>query len=296
MMALRDIAVVLDDSTASEIRLGIAIALAQQHGAHLTGLSALELLMPTRPIVRPRGNPEVDTQPDSQLLNWGAASPVDYSEANRQAAERAEQIEATFRERLRFSHLRGEWRVVSGKVSEAVVGQARQADLVILGQVNPDHRLPPEGRQLVEDVLMTSGRPILVIPYIGRFETVGSRILVGWNNSREAARAVNDALPLLAKATSVVVLEASPRKSATDDVTSAGLTRHLTRHGINAETSRTVLVDTSAPDLLLNYAADLGADLLVIGGYGHSRVRELVLGGVTHELLRHMTLPVLMSH
>ena len=143
---------------------------------------------------------------------------------------------------------------------------------------------------------MTSGRPILVIPYIGRFATVGSRILVGWNNSREATRAVNDAMPLLAKAISVTVLEASARNSATDDATGADITRHLTRHGINAEITRTVTSSISTPDLLLNHAADMSADLLVVGGYGHSRLRELVLGGVTRELLRHMTLPVLMSH
>jgi nucleotide-binding universal stress UspA family protein len=296
MTALRDIIVVLDDSAASEIRLDIAVALAQQHGAHLTGLSALALLMPMRPVVRPRSNPEVETQSDAQLLNWGVASPANYPEADRQAAERAEQLEASFRERLRFSQLLGEWRVVSDKLSETVVRQARQADLVILGQVNPNHPPPPEGRQLVEDVLMTSGRPILIIPYIGRFQTVGTRILVGWNNSREAARAVNDAIPLLARATSVTILEVSGRKLATDDTTSADITRHLTRHGIRAETIRTVLAGTSTPDLLLNYAADVSADLLVVGGYGHSRLRELVLGGVTHELLRHMTLPVLMSH
>jgi nucleotide-binding universal stress UspA family protein len=296
MTTLRDIAVVLDDSAASNIRLDIAFALSQQHGAHLTGLSALELLMPTRPVVRPRSNPEVDTQPASQLLNWGVASPADYPEADKQAAERAEQMEATFRERLRFSQLLGEWQVVSGKVSETVVRQARQADLVILGQVNPDHPPPPEGRQLVEDVLMTSGRPILVIPYIGHFQTVGSRILIGWNNSREATRAVNDAIPLLARAASVTILEVSPRRSATDDAFGADITLHLAHHGIRAETIRAVQAGSSAPDLLLNYAADVSADLLVIGGYGHSRLRELVLGGVTRELLRHMTLPVLMSH
>jgi nucleotide-binding universal stress UspA family protein len=296
MTALQDIVVVLDDSAASKIRMDIAVALAQQHGAHLTGLSALELLMPTRPLVQPAGSPEGEMQPASQLLNWGALPLVDHPEAATQAAERAEQLEATFRERLRFSQLLGEWRVVSGKLSETVVRQARLADLVILGQVNPDHPPPPQGRQLVEDVLMTSGRPILVIPYIGRFETVGSKILVGWNNSREAARAVNDAIPLLARAASVTILEASPHKPATDDVTSAGITRHLARHGIKAETTRPVLAGSSTPDLLLNYAADVSADLLVVGGYGHSRLRELVLGGVTRELLRHMTLPVLMSH
>jgi nucleotide-binding universal stress UspA family protein len=296
MTVLRDIIVVLDDSAASEIRLDIAVALAQQHGAHLTGLSALDLLRPTRPIVPPRSNLEEDTPPASPLLNWGVGTSADYPEADTQAAERADQLETAFRERLRFSHLQGDWRVASGHVSETVVRQARQADLVILGQVNPDHPPPPAGRHLAEDVLMTSGRPILVIPYIRRFATVGSRILVGWNNSREATRAVHDAMPLLAKAMSVTVLEVSARNPAADAATGADITRHLTRHGITAETTRTVANSISTPDLLLNHAADMSADLLVVGGYGHSRLRELVLGGVTRELLRHMTLPVLMSH
>jgi nucleotide-binding universal stress UspA family protein len=233
----------------------------------------------------------------SQLLNWGAVSPVDYPDADRRTAEKAEEIEAAFRERLRFSHLTGDWRLASGNVSETVVRQARGADLIILGQVNPNHPLAEAG-QVVEDVLMTSGRPILVIPYIGGFKTVGSRILIGWNNSREATRAINDALPLLTRAAAVTILEVSPagRKPATEEASSADISRHLARHGIRAETVRTMMGGLSTPDLLLNQAADVSADLLVVGGYGHSRLRELILGGVTLELLRHMTLPVLMSH
>ena len=179
-----------------------------------------------------------------------------------------------------------------------MVWRARNADLVILGQVDPAQPPPPAGRQLVEDVLMTSGRPILVVPYIGRFEAFRTKIVVGWNNSREAARAVNDAIPLLAKAAAVTILEASPigRKPATDDATSADITRHLARHGISAETARTVIAGISASDALLSYAADVSGEMLVVGGYGHSRLRELMLGGVTRELLQHMTLPVLMSH
>ena len=298
MSALRDIVVVLDNSTPSEIRLATAVALAQQHDAHLTGLSALDLLTPARPVVQPRGNPDVDALPASQLMNWGAVLPLDYPEADTQRAEAAERIEAAFRERLRFSGLQGNWRLASGKVSETVVCQARHADLVILGQVDPAHPPPPAGRQLVEDVLMTSGRPILVVPYIGRFETFDTKILVGWNNSREAARAVNDAIPLLAKATSVTILEANPigRKPATDDATSADIIRHLARHGISADTARTAMANISASDVLLSYAADVSANMLVVGGYGHSRLREFMLGGVTRELLQHMTLPVLMSH
>jgi nucleotide-binding universal stress UspA family protein len=100
--------------------------------------------------------------------------PHDYPEADTQAAEAAERIETAFRDRLKFSNLQGDWQVASGKVSETVVRRARHADLVILGQVDPAHPPPPAGRQLVEDVLMTSGRPILVIPYIGRFFLRGS--------------------------------------------------------------------------------------------------------------------------
>ena len=298
MTTLRDIVVVLEESARSEIRLDIAVALAQRHDAHLTGLSALDLLKPTRPLVQPRADPEVGTQGASQLGTWGAVPPVDYPEADRQAAEKAERIEAAFRERLRFSGLRGDWRVASGNVSEIVVGQTRHADLVILGQADPDHLPAPGGQQLVENVLMKAGRPILVIPYIGRFETFGTKILVGWNSSREAARAVNDAIPLLAKAASVIILEADRigRKAVTEDATSADIIRHLAWHGVYAEMARTVMANISASDVLLGYASDISADLLVVGGYGHSRLRELVLGGVTRELLRHMTLPVLMSH
>ncbi len=298
MIALRDIIVVIDESARSEIRLAIAVALAQQHNAYLTGISALDLLMPARPVVRPRGYQELDTQPAAPLLNLGAAHPSDFPNTDTQAAEKAERIEAAFRERLRFSGLQGDWRVASGKVSETVVHQARHADLIILGQVDPDHPPPPPGRQLVEDVLMTSGRPILVVPYIGRLETLGTRILIAWNNSREAARAMNDAIPLLTKATSVTILEVNHigRKSETNDATIADITRHLARHGISAETARTVIGTISTPDALLSYAADISADLLVAGGYGHSRLREFILGGVTHDLLQHMTLPVLLSH
>jgi len=297
MTALRDIVVVLDDSASSAMRLTVAVDLAQQHGAHLTGFSAMDLLLPARPAVQRRDNPQVDTLPASQVMNWGAVLPHDYPEADTQAAEAAERIETAFRERLRSTDLHGDWQVASGKVSETLVCKARHADLVILGQVDPAHP-PPAGRQLVEDVLMTSGRPILVIPYIGRFDTFGTNILVGWNNSREAARAMNDAIPLLAKAASVTILEAIPigREPATDDAVSADITRHLARHGISAKTARTSTDRMSASDALLSYAADVSADLLVVGGYGHSRLRELILGGVTRELLQHMTLPVLMAH
>jgi nucleotide-binding universal stress UspA family protein len=214
------------------------------------------------------------------------------------AAEKAERIEVAFRERLRLNGIQGDWRVVSDKINEAVARQARHADLIILGQVDPSHPPLSIGRQLVEDVLLTSGRPILVIPYVGRFETFGTNILIAWNNSREAARAVHDAIPLLAKATSVTVLAVNPagREAMTDDTAIADLVHHLARHGISATAARTVAADISVSDALLGYAADVNADLLVAGSYGHSRLWERILGSTTHELLQHLTVPVLMSH
>lgn len=298
MPAFRDIIVVLDDSTASEIRLELAVAIAQRHDAHLTGFSALGMLMPARPYMQPLTYSQVETLPASQMLNWSAGSLPASPQTSQQAAEKAERIEAAFRIRLRSSAVRGEWKMAGDNVSETLVRQARHADLTIFGQVDPNHPPPPRGRQLLEDVLMTSGRPVLVVPYIGRYETAGTKVLVGWNNSREAARAMSDAMPMLAKAESVMVLEATPavRKATTDHDAGADVVRHLARHGINARSSRTVIVDISAADALLSHAADMSADLLVVGGYGHSRLRELILGGVTHGLLQHMTLPVLMSH
>jgi nucleotide-binding universal stress UspA family protein len=145
---------------------------------------------------------------------------------------------------------------------------------------------------------MSAGRPILMIPYAGLFKTIGTEIIIGWNNSREAARAVHDAIPLLAMATSVTILEAYPagRMPVAHDATGSDITRYLTHHGISVKTAQTAMTGISAADALLSFAADISADLLIVGGYGHSRLRELVLGGVTRALLQHMTLPVLMSH
>ncbi len=298
MTALQDILVVLDDTGRSDIRLAIAGRLAQKHNAHLTGISALDLVTPARATPRFHGYQAIDTWGPSHPMTGNDARVHEQFSLERGAGEITEEIQASFRMYLRTNGLRGDWRVTDGRSSEAFAYQARHADLVILGQVDPDHPPPPAGRQLAEDILMTAGRPVLVIPYAGQFETMGSRVLIGWNNSREAARAVNDALPLLTQAGSVTVLEvfSSGRMPATHEGTGADIIRHLAHHGIKAETARTVMGSISVSDALLGYAADISADLLVIGGYGHSRLRELILGGVTRELLHHMTLPVLMSH
>jgi nucleotide-binding universal stress UspA family protein len=127
---------------------------------------------------------------------------------------------------------------------------------------------------------------------------MGRNVLVAWNGSREATRAVNDALPILERAEKVTVLAVNPRKGGGDhgDIPSADIALHLARHGVKAEASQTVSNELEVGDTILSRLADFGSDLVVMGAYGHSRMRELLMGGVTRELLQHMTVPVLLSH
>jgi nucleotide-binding universal stress UspA family protein len=173
---------------------------------------------------------------------------------------------------------------------------ARYADLTVVGQGIDLKDAPHDLAFLPEELALGVGRPVLVVPRYGTFETFGERVLIAWNGSREATRAVHDALPLLTRATKVTVLSIDPEPDSGARVPSADITLHLARHGVSAEADSTVALDMAVGDMLLSRAADLGANLLVMGAYGHSRVREMVLGGATRHILQHMTVPVLMSH
>jgi nucleotide-binding universal stress UspA family protein len=196
--------------------------------------------------------------------------------------------------------LPGESRIVRTldlDAADVFIQHARHADLTILSQADPEEMSALRG-QFTADVLMGSGRPAIVIPYIGPAPTLGQRILIAWDGGREATRAVNDALPLLKRAQAVTVLSVNPDVSSNGDRRDPGadISLHLARHGVNVTAARTVAREISVGDVILADIADNGIDLLVMGAYGHSRLRELVLGGVTRHLLEHMTAPVLMSH
>jgi nucleotide-binding universal stress UspA family protein len=156
--------------------------------------------------------------------------------------------------------------------------------------------LPIGGRQMIEQVVLSSGRPVLVVPYIGWTKTLGERITIAWDGGRESARAVADALPLLKKAKAVTVLVINPEKGNHGEEPGADIALHLARHGVNAEVRRARFDDVDTGNAILSQVADLSSDLLVMGAYGHSRLRELVIGGVTRTIFEEMTVPVLMSH
>jgi nucleotide-binding universal stress UspA family protein len=282
-MALNDILVHLDPTPRCAARLELAAALASRHGAHLTGLHVIDI--PSANYFYGAAMPFVPTNPEDIIERMRA-------EAN--AA--AKPIETAFRDCLSRNGLQGEWRLVEGNPPAMVALHARYADLCVVGQPNPYE--PQDADPVTVTTVMTAGRPVLAIPFAGAFPTVGERVLVAWNASREAARAVNDALPLLAGAKQVTVLAINPQRGVGGhgEVPAADIALHLARHGLKAEAAHTVAKDISDGEALLSYAADVGADLIVAGAYGHSRARELVFGGVTRTLISEMTAPVLLSH
>jgi nucleotide-binding universal stress UspA family protein len=171
---------------------------------------------------------------------------------------------------------------------------ARRFDLVVVGQPERDHPMPEE--IVVEGALFESARPVIFIPYIHKGGLTLDRIMVSWDGGRAATRAVADSLPILKKAKQVEVVIVAEGRAKSDEVTGADLGRHLARHGLKVEVKRLTSPDIDVASTLLSYAADSSADFIVMGGYGHSRLREFVLGGATRGILESMTVPVLMSH
>jgi nucleotide-binding universal stress UspA family protein len=181
-----------------------------------------------------------------------------------------------------------------GRTIDVLVRQARYADLAIIGQASPEETDVATDYDLPADLVMMLGRPVLVLPYAGKFTTLGKRVLVAWSGSRESARALHDAMPYIAGAETVTVLMVNPEEDG--ERREADVKAYLVRHGAAAKTQIARTRDLEIGDVLLSTAADLSIDLIVMGAYGRSRFRELVLGGATHDILKHMTAPVLMSH
>ncbi len=275
-MSLKNILVYVDDSKRSAATVTAAGMLAATHDAHVTGLAV------ERPAHIP-GYAAIEIPP----------SAMEIIAAQRQASiAGAREIFETSIKRAGLTERSG-WTVAKGMPLETLALRSRYADLTLITQAGPEQE-GTYGEDLVDDLIMISGRPVLVIPYIGAAGTLGNTVLVGWNGSREAARAVSDAMPILERAETVEVLAIEPTELG--DAPGADISAHLATHGVKASANATRGLDIDVGDVLLNRASDIGADLIVMGAYGHSRMRELVLGGATRHILAHMTVPVLLSH
>lgn len=281
-MALNDILVHMDQTRGSVARVDAALRLARQQGARVTGLyvvpepTALSLVSP-----------------------WMARRAVD--DLRQSMNTWADDACAGLRGKLEAAGLEGDCEIASVAEHETVstiAERARFSDAVVVGQSDPDEPAPG-GHQLAEQVVLTCGRPALVVPYIGLPDGFARRVLVAWDGGREAARALGDAIPILRKAETVRIIRVHPGAGSVDDsYWSGNLRAYLERHGVTAEVVGEVspLGDVSVAELLLARAADFAIDLLVMGAYGHSRMRELVLGGVTREVFAQMAVPVFMAH
>lgn len=278
-MGIKTILTFCDTSPQMEARLKIACDLARQFEAHLVGTFV-------------RGQIVVPA-----YMEAGVGADLILLQEKRLDDLQA-RTKALFEKVTGPSGLNCEWRATRGDIYEQATMHARYADLVLTGQFDPKLRDPDIVPDLAEMVALDAGRPVLVVPYIGITGRLGRHILVAWNASREATRAVKDALPFLKAAQQVTVLVIDPRGGAGGhgEQPGADIAAFLARHGVKVTASQTTSNKIDAGDVLLSRAADLNADMIVMGAYGHSRLREMVLGGVTRRIMGSMTVPVLISH
>lgn len=276
-MGYKTILVHIDSGKRCAARVEAAIRLAQQHDAHLVALHAVAPFEP----------------PDYVLADLGPA----IVEANRKAT--AVDMARTETEFTRMASAAGlknaEWRTAIDDPVEAMTLHARYADLIVIGQTDAadDANIAAD---FPERLVLAAGRPVLILPSVGSFPVIGKRILVAWNPSREATRAVTDSIPLLRLANSVHVMAINPKSGEHGKVPGADIGLYLARHGVRVEVKSDQGAEIDVGNELLSRAADLEIDLIVMGGYGHTRLKEWVLGGATRTILESMTAPVLMSH
>ncbi|MEN3290968.1 MAG: hypothetical protein V7642_221 [Burkholderiales bacterium] len=279
-MSYKTILVHVDESERASERIKLAAAVAMAESAHLIGTA---MTGASRYIQRTRMLAELD--PNFMI----------HLEFLRKRANRGlEEFDSTA-QKLGIPSF--EKRLVDDEAGGGVCLQARYCDLIVIGQIDPKEVSPVVMPDFPQYVVLNSARPVLIVPYSGQFETIGNRVLIAWDASMAATRTVTNALPFLKRAqiVDVVVFNAESQPQPHGAVTGSDVALYLARHGVKVE----VLQRTTAQDIgsaLMSLATELDSDLLVMGGYGHSRFREILLGGVTRTVLDSMTIPVLMSH
>jgi nucleotide-binding universal stress UspA family protein len=278
-MGFKDILVHVDSTAASDIRLRLAISLARRFGARLSGLHI---------------TPDPDVPP-----YFKPSAVARIAKLYRQGAREAALLsEAQFREATKDIDVVAVWQSVEGDIAAMLAGRARFSDLLVLGQYDTENPPTIAAFTTPEKVVVDAGTPILVVPTSGNFDDSGRQVLVAWDGSRESARAVRDAMPLLRAAERVSLLAFDPDRQGHmhPDANPAELAAHLARHGVAAKVTEVSFSEKNVGNNLLVHAAQLRADLLVMGAYGHPRLLEFWLGGTTQALLERAAIPVLMSH
>jgi nucleotide-binding universal stress UspA family protein len=228
----------------------------------------------------------------------GGSFPADMIESQRVEAEKAARAAAT---RFEAAAQRAGISFESHQIAASAAGGAdrfahlaRRFDLAIVGQPQPD--TPGMQDLILENALFQSGRPVIAVPYITKEPLNLDRVMICWDGGRTAARAIGDATPLLARANSAEIVIVAGERGKQDEVPGVDLGQHLARHGLKVLVNRIPLGDVDVADALLSHAADSGATFVVMGAYGHSRLREFILGGATRGILQAMTVPTLLSH
>jgi nucleotide-binding universal stress UspA family protein len=281
-MSYKTILVHVDDSRHVYRRVEMAATLAAQFDAHLVGLALT-------------GIPE--TFYDPLMLNPAdpALEPL-LKVPRERAADELAQFDDIARQ-LKVASI--ETRLEENEDARGVSLQARYCDLVVLGQYDPDDTDSSTPSDFAETVILECGILVLMVPYATSVTSIGKRVLVSWNGSKEAARAIHYALPMLQRAAQVDVAVFDPETlpATYRAVPDKDILDWLRRHGITGKVTRQVTAgDIDIGNALLSLTTDLGSDLLVMGCYGHTRFREVLLGGVTRQILKSMTVPVMMAH
>jgi nucleotide-binding universal stress UspA family protein len=274
---LKDLVVNLSTDVADNATVDYAVSLARTFDAHLAAVAFAYEIIPIA------------------MLAEDAPTGL-FDELQRESVEAAKAAVAKFEEAARGSGVSVEarWMTASFSGTAEQFGRiARRFDISVVRQSEPGKSTPDS--LTIEAALFDAGRPVLVVPYIQKAGIKLDRAMVCWDGSRSAARAVGDAMPFLKRAKAVEVVVVGDRVKS-NEIPGAEIAHHLARHGVTVEVKEIVAADIDAASVLLSYASDCSADFLVMGGYGHSRLREFVLGGVTRSILATMTIPTLLSH
>lgn len=276
-MSYKTILVHLNRASRAEAVLEPVVALARKTGAHVIGV----YLQP-----RIQAAIAVDTLGNPNML----LDEIKLEQDN------AETLAATFDRLTKGQTFTAEWRSMAAALPDFagnIIDQAITADLIVASQSDPDW---DQSGQLdfAERLILESGRPVLAIPYVGHYPTIGQTVVIAWKPGRESSRAVFNAIPFMRHAKIVHILQIAEKRETIRPATD--LAAVLSRHGVKAELQMSQAVDQSVGNELLSRIADLGTDLLVMGAYGHSRMREYVFGGATRDVIKTMTVPTVFSH